>query len=146
MTVILSNHPRFSDGTRFDYGFMNIAVDEGYTITVVPSKEALDLETWKDGELVGGLYGVSIGGCFFGESMFHRQTNASKVALSSLMELLLSWNFEVVDCQVKTEHLVSLGAKEIPRARFLDMLTAGLPQESRTGSFQRFDAVTIWKR
>ena len=52
MTVMLSNHPRFSDGTRFDYGFMGIAVDEGYTITVLPSEEALDLETWKDGELV----------------------------------------------------------------------------------------------
>ena len=52
MVVILSNHPRFSEGTRFDYGFMGIAVDEGYTITVVPSEEALDLETWKDGELI----------------------------------------------------------------------------------------------
>ena len=73
---------------------------------------------WKrgtDDELVGGLYGVAIGRMFFGESMFARQTDASKVALVHLVRQLRRWDFELIDCQMSTSHLASLGAREIPR-------------------------------
>jgi leucyl/phenylalanyl-tRNA--protein transferase len=90
-------------------------------------------EAWHDGQLVGGLYGVSLGGCFFGESMFTRETDASKVAFATLVRQLARWDFDLVDCQVHTEHLVSLGAVEWPRARFLDTLSASLERPTRRG-------------
>ncbi len=83
---------------------------------------AHSVEAWKDGELVGGLYGVAIGRMFFGESMFSRYKNASKVALAHLSAQLLRWNFGTIDCQMNTAHLASLGAREIPRAEFLQHL------------------------
>ena len=73
-------------------------------------------EAWLEGELVGGLYGVALGKAFFGESMFHHVTNASKVALFQLVEKLSSWNFEIIDAQVYTNHLESLGGEMIPRS------------------------------
>ncbi len=76
------------------------------------------IEAWRDKQLVGGLYGVSIGQVFFGESMFHRQTDASKVAFAWCIQYLLNWNYQLVDCQVATEHLISLGAEQIPRKQF----------------------------
>ena len=79
---------------------------------------AHSFEAWKDDILVGGLYGVSLGRCFFGESMFSCQSNASKVALVFLVEFLQQRSFELIDCQVTTEHLLSVGAREIPRKRF----------------------------
>jgi len=79
---------------------------------------AHSVEVWQEGRLVGGLYGVAIGGVFFGESMFSRVSDASKVALVHLCEQLLAWGFRMVDCQVYTQHLVSLGADEIPREAF----------------------------
>ncbi len=75
-----------------------------------------------EGRIVGGLYGLAIGKVFFGESMFHRERDASKVALFSLCRHLQSWGYAVIDCQVHTEHLVSLGAEEIPRSHFCDLL------------------------
>jgi len=79
---------------------------------------AHSVETWRDGELVGGLYGVALGRMFFGESMFSRATDASKVALAALVRQLGRWNFGMIDCQMNTRHLASLGAREIPRAEF----------------------------
>ncbi|MDH5378721.1 MAG: leucyl/phenylalanyl-tRNA--protein transferase, partial [Gammaproteobacteria bacterium] len=79
---------------------------------------AHSFETWLDGELVGGLYGVSLGKVFFGESMFSKTSDASKVAFVKAVEWLKSWGYELVDCQVTTEHLLSLGAEEISRSRF----------------------------
>ncbi|WP_031433408.1 leucyl/phenylalanyl-tRNA--protein transferase [Methylomarinum vadi] len=83
---------------------------------------AHSIEAWRDGELVGGLYGLAIGRVFFGESMFHRQTDASKVVFVHLVNNLIAWDYRLIDCQVHTEHLVSLGAIEIARLDFLQHL------------------------
>jgi leucyl/phenylalanyl-tRNA--protein transferase len=84
---------------------------------------AHSVETWSaSGELVGGLYGVAIGGTFAGESMFHRVTDASKVAFAALVERLAARGFALLDAQVLTDHLASLGCVAIPRTRFLDLL------------------------
>lgn len=94
---------------------------------------AHSVECRVDGELAGGLYGVSIGGCFYGESMFSNVSNASKVALAVLMKHLAAWGFTLVDCQVKNDHLVRLGAQEIPRVEFLALLGEALEAETRRG-------------
>jgi leucyl/phenylalanyl-tRNA--protein transferase len=86
---------------------------------------AHSFETWREGELVGGLYGVAVGRMFYGESMFSRATDASKVALVKLVEVLKSRGFPLIDCQMHTPLLESLGAREIPRREFLRAL-AGL--------------------
>lgn len=83
---------------------------------------AHSVETWNDGRLVGGLYGVAIGRMFYGESMFSRQTDASKVALVGLTRQLERWGFEMIDCQMSTGHLASLGAREVPRRVFLERM------------------------
>ncbi|MBC8316881.1 MAG: leucyl/phenylalanyl-tRNA--protein transferase [Desulfobulbaceae bacterium] len=83
---------------------------------------AHSVECWREGKLAGGLYGIALGKIFFGESMFSRQDNASKVALFHLVEMLRKWGFELIDCQVKSEHLVRLGAKEIPGLEFRQRL------------------------
>ena len=83
---------------------------------------AHSVETWREGELVGGLYGIAIGRMFYGESMFSRKANASKVALAHLARQLERWDFELIDCQMNTPHLASLGAREIPRAEFVGRL------------------------
>lgn len=79
-------------------------------------------EVWFEGQLVGGLYGVALGEVFFGESMFHTETDASKVAFVQLVQHLTAWNYQVIDCQVHTPHLASLGAQEISRPQFIDLL------------------------
>jgi leucyl/phenylalanyl-tRNA--protein transferase len=83
---------------------------------------AHSVETWCEGELVGGLYGVAIGRVFFGESMFHTETDASKAAFAVLVQHLKDWNFELIDCQVYTHHLASLGAELIGRRTFINLL------------------------
>ena len=83
---------------------------------------AHSVESWRDGKLVGGLYGVSIGRMFFGESMFARESDASKVALVHLVTQLRKWEFPIVDCQQQTAHLASLGARPIPRSTFAEAL------------------------
>jgi leucyl/phenylalanyl-tRNA---protein transferase len=85
---------------------------------------AHSFETWRDGEMVGGLYGVAIGRMFYGESMFSRATDASKVALVSLVGELRARHFPLIDCQMHTPLLASLGAREIPRRTFLREMTA----------------------
>jgi leucyl/phenylalanyl-tRNA--protein transferase len=81
---------------------------------------AHSVETWQDGALAGGLYGVAIGRMFFGESMFARRSDASKVAFVSMLAQLEAWGMPLVDCQVPTPHLASLGGREIPRSAFLE--------------------------
>ncbi|PLX96777.1 MAG: leucyl/phenylalanyl-tRNA--protein transferase [Desulfuromonas sp.] len=83
---------------------------------------AHSVECWDGDQLVGGLYGVSIGRCFFGESMFSRRPNASKVVLVHLIERLREKSFVLLDCQQTTDHLLSMGAREIPRDKFQDYL------------------------
>jgi leucyl/phenylalanyl-tRNA---protein transferase len=80
---------------------------------------AHSVEVWSGAALAGGLYGVALGRMFFGESMFSRSTDASKVALAVLIKQLERWSFELIDCQMATAHLKSLGAREIPRTEFL---------------------------
>jgi len=93
-------------------------------------------ESWLDGELVGGLYGVSLGKAFFGESMFHHVTNASKVALYHLVEKLCAWNFTIIDSQVYTNHLESLGGEMIPRNQYVQFLENALKFEDVVGSWE----------
>jgi leucyl/phenylalanyl-tRNA--protein transferase len=83
---------------------------------------AHSVESWADGELVGGLYGIAMGRVFFGESMFTRRTDASKVAFVHLVRQLADWGFGLIDCQVSTAHLESLGARPIPREQFEGLL------------------------
>lgn len=83
---------------------------------------AHSVEVWKDGRLVGGLYGVAIGRAFFGESMFSRVNDASKVALVHLCRKLAEWDFGLVDCQMRTNHLIRMGAIELPRRRFIGLV------------------------
>jgi leucyl/phenylalanyl-tRNA--protein transferase len=83
---------------------------------------AHSVEVWVDDTLAGGLYGVALGRMFYGESMFSRQSDASKVALVFLVRQLERWSFALLDCQMSTPHLQSMGAREIPRAAFLGRL------------------------
>jgi leucyl/phenylalanyl-tRNA--protein transferase len=83
---------------------------------------AHSVETWRQGRLVGGLYGVQLGACFFGESMFSLETDASKFALSALVRRCLATGIAVVDCQMETGHLASLGARPVARAEFQGLL------------------------
>ena len=98
---------------------------------------AHSVETWFGEQLAGGLYGISLGKAFFGESMFHFKTDASKVALAALVEQLKSWDFHFIDAQMTTEHLTSLGAREIPRPLFLKRLKAALRQPTKQGRWER---------
>ena len=84
------------------------------------------VETWIDGELAGGLYGVSLGRMFFGESMFARRTDASKIALAALVAFCRGHDIETIDCQQRTAHLASFGGRELPRAEFMRRLEAAL--------------------
>ncbi len=93
-------------------------------------------EAWEGDVLVGGLYGVSLGGVFFGESMFADRPDASKVAFVTLMRQLEAWHFDLVDCQVHTEHLARFGATEWSRDRFLDALEESLAKPSRCGRWR----------
>ncbi|MEE2804169.1 MAG: leucyl/phenylalanyl-tRNA--protein transferase [Pseudomonadota bacterium] len=96
---------------------------------------AHSVEVWHDDQLVGGLYGVAIGKVFFGESMFSQMRDASKVALKALVSKLLLWDFDFIDCQLPSNHLFSLGAENLPRARFVDELKRGIQRPSHPGSW-----------
>ncbi len=97
---------------------------------------AHSVEAWRDGELAGGAYGVSLGRAFFGESMFARRSDASKVAFIALCRQLQTWQFDFVDCQVHTEHLERFGATEWPRARYLAALADAIEAPTRRGHWQ----------
>jgi leucyl/phenylalanyl-tRNA--protein transferase len=91
---------------------------------------AHSVESWRDGELAGGLYGMALGKVFFGESMFTRAPDASKVALVKLVERLRAAGFRVIDCQQATPHLASLGAREIPRNAFAQLVQESIQYPS----------------
>ena len=97
---------------------------------------AHSVEAWYGEKLVGGIYGVSLGRCFFGESMFSLMSNASKAALIHLVKRLKGLNFEFLDCQVHTSHMESLGACYIPRSDFIDLLNVGLQQNTLRGNWK----------
>lgn len=94
---------------------------------------AHSVESWLDGRLVGGLYGVSLGRCFFGESMFSNVSNASSIALVLLARHLMTLSFVLIDCQVTTAHLMRFGAREIPRSQFLKELKKALTGPTLNG-------------
>ena len=109
--------PRRKDGGTWIVPEMRLAYAELHAMGVAHS-----IESWRDGELVGGLYGLAIGHMFFGESMFTRATDASKVALVALVEKLKQDGFALIDCQQETRHLASFGARPIARAEFVQRL------------------------
>lgn len=96
---------------------------------------AHSVEIYTENQLVGGLYGVSLGGMFFGESMFHKVRDGSKIALFHLVEMLKGWDFDLIDVQQSTEHLRRLGAEDISRSRFLDILKNSLKKETILGNW-----------
>jgi leucyl/phenylalanyl-tRNA--protein transferase len=97
------------------------------------SGHAHSVEVWQDAELAGGLYGVKLGRAFFGESMFSRQRDASKVALAWLVARLKAGNFTLLDCQFMTEHLASLGAVSVPRETYVALLSGALGAGASAG-------------
>ena len=92
---------------------------------------AHSVECWDENELIGGLYGIAVGRAFFGESMFSKKSNSSKIAFAFLCKKLRDWGFEIIDCQVHNPHLESLGAIEIPRAEFLKKLNVAIRLEPK---------------
>jgi len=103
---------------------------------------AHSVETWFDNELAGGLYGVSLGHAFFGESMFFRKTDASKIAMVALTAFVKTFDFDFIDCQLSTSHLVSMGAEDISRGAFLELLGQSLQHESLRGRWVFDDQIT----
>lgn len=97
---------------------------------------AHSVEAWRNGELVGGLYGVSLGAAFFGESMFSRASDGSKVAFVKLMRQLAAWNITLIDCQVETSHLARFGAESWPRERYLTALRRAMRTPTRRGRWE----------
>ena len=97
---------------------------------------AHSVESRQDGALVGGLYGVALGKVFFGESMFAKKSNASKVAFAALVEQLIKWDFALIDCQVRTGHLISFGAREIPRSEFMRKMRKAVKMPAPKGPWR----------
>jgi leucyl/phenylalanyl-tRNA--protein transferase len=98
---------------------------------------AHSVEVWKEGELAGGLYGISLGKCFFGESMFTKENNASKFGFITLARQLQTWGFWLIDCQQQTEYLRSFGARSVPRTYFLDILKKNEKEETLLGNWEK---------
>jgi len=97
---------------------------------------AHSVECWREGRLAGGLYGVSLGAAFFGESMFSLASDASKAALARLVWQLEAWGIRLVDCQTTTPHLKRMGGREVPRAVFLNMLRKAMTHPTRQGKWR----------
>ena len=100
------------------------------------SGHAHSVEVWNGDEIVGGLYGVAVGRMFYGESMFSRRTDASKIALAHLVAQLSRWGFPIIDCQMRTAHLASLGAFDMPRRQFQN---GDRPPRQGAGEDRRLD-------
>ena len=111
------------------------AMIEAYT-ALFAEGYAHSVETWRDGQLVGGLYGVAIGRAFFAESMFTKVDDASKVALVILVRQLHRWDFRIIDCQQSSPHVLHLGGQEIPRRSYLAGLSAAVTLPGRLGRWQ----------
>jgi len=107
---------------------------------------AHSVETWIDGKLAGGLYGVAIGGVFFGESMFSHSSNASKIAFAHLGKLLTFYNYGLIDCQIATDHLQSFGATGIARTDFIKLLEQYCPLPGSRGHWRLPDQVSYVTR
>jgi leucyl/phenylalanyl-tRNA--protein transferase len=120
--------PQYPDGGTWITGDMLNAYTRLHELGYAHS-----VETWQDDRLVGGLYGVSLGGAFFAESMFTRVDDASKVALVRLVTQLQAWNFCLIDCQQFSPHVSRFGAEEIPRSVFINHLTQALTIPDRRG-------------
>ena len=138
---------------RFDSSFENVIkacadvrTDQGKGPWIIPEMQkaytelhqqgyAHSVESWLNGELVGGLYGISLGQCFFGESMFSTVNDSSKVALVALAEFSKQVGIKIIDCQMTTQHLLSLGAQEIDRKSFLSKLNQYLEKPDIKGSW-----------
>jgi leucyl/phenylalanyl-tRNA--protein transferase len=105
---------------------------------------AHSVEVWMHDKLVGGLYGVTCGRVFFGESMFSRERDASKVALAHLCRLLAQWQFETIDCQVYSEHLLSLGAEQCPRPRFRHILRQSCDAPAAPANWSDQKIISAW--
>jgi leucyl/phenylalanyl-tRNA--protein transferase len=116
-------------GQRHEGTWISEEIIEAYT-RLYRLGLAHSVETWMDNELAGGLYGVSLGGAFFGESMFHRKTDASKLALYALVQRMRKRDFKLLDIQFWTPHLARFGAVEIPRSQYLVRLAEALDVET----------------
>ncbi|MEN8264065.1 MAG: leucyl/phenylalanyl-tRNA--protein transferase [Nitrospirota bacterium] len=125
-----STHKKDDGGT-----WITVDMIEAYT-GLHHCGHAHSVESWYEGKLVGGLYGVSMGSAFFGESMFSTKSDASKAAFVLLIQQLIKWNFTLIDCQIYTRHLISLGAREVPRSEFLARLKKALSSPSKAGIWQ----------
>ena len=124
---------RGQDGTWITDDMINAYVElhqQGYAHSV---------ETFHEGKLVGGLYGVSLGGAFFGESMFFETSNASKIALYFLVEKLRSWDFDFIDSQVPNDHMKTMGGKEFAREDFLRLLEKSLSKQTKSGNWDQIE-------
>ena len=140
---------------RFDTAFKqvikncaNVRIDQGKGTWIIPEMQeayielhkegiAHSIESWLGDELAGGLYGISLGQCFFGESMFCKTNDSSKVALVALVEFSKNFGIKMIDCQMKTSHLISLGAREIKRKEFLENLNKFLKKPTLLGNWNR---------
>lgn len=132
MTACAQPRPQSTGGT-----WITPAMIEAY-VQLHELGHAHSVEVWREKTLVGGVYGVALGGAFFGESMFAYETDASKVAFVRLVPELVRWGYTLIDCQQYTAHLARFGAEEIRRDRFLQLLTAALALPGHRGPW-RFD-------
>jgi leucyl/phenylalanyl-tRNA--protein transferase len=121
-----------TSSNRLNNTWISKEMIEAYTI-LHKQGYAHSFEIWQGNQLVGGLYGVSLGNVFFGESMFHTVTDASKVALYYLCQTMQAWHFDLIDCQLPSKHLHSLGAKIIGREEFLYLLDLALEHPTKQG-------------
>jgi leucyl/phenylalanyl-tRNA--protein transferase len=117
---------------RTDHTWITSEMIEAYT-TLHQMGYAHSFEVWENELLIGGLYGISLGTAFFGESMFHTVTDASKIALSYLCDTMINWNYDFIDCQLPTTHLQRLGAKIVGRKDFLHLLNNSLKNPTQQG-------------
>lgn len=125
-------HHCATSANRLNNTWITSEMEQAY-ITLHQMGYAHSFELWHDQELIGGLYGVSLGSAFFGESMFHKVTDASKIVFYHLCQTMQTWNFDFIDCQIPTPHLSSLGAKVIARKEFLHLLDLALENSDKIG-------------
>ena len=149
--VLNRNHFEIRFDTAFKQVIKNCAdirIDQGEGTWIIPEMQdayielhnegfAHSIETWLEGELAGGLYGISLGQCFFGESMFSKTKDSSKVALVALVEFSKKFGIKMIDCQMSTAHLISLGAKEIKRKVFIENLKKFLKKPTLLGNWDK---------
>ena len=149
--VLKRNHFEIRFDTAFQQVIENCAdvrIKQGEGTWIIPEMQeayielhkegfAHSIESWLEGELAGGLYGISLGQCFFGESMFSKTNDSSKVALVALVEFSKQFGIKMIDCQMTTNHLLSLGAREIKRKDFLENLKKFLEKPTLLGNWNR---------